>query len=101
LVSEEKKTVKLRYKGFTYKIPHALNSRGHVSGNFCDPAKAFYCVNHGILITKLAYYGLERCDGKLFTLCVSNRRQRVAIEGSDTHNNVMWSSSIHSMSILN
>jgi hypothetical protein len=53
-----------------YKLIHgtlqALNNKISVSGIFCDIAKAFDCVNHGILKVKASYHGTNRNSGKCF-----------------------------------
>jgi hypothetical protein len=41
-------------------ILDALNNEMMVGGIFCDLQKAFDCVNHSILLSKLNFYGITR-----------------------------------------
>jgi histidinol phosphatase-like enzyme len=50
-------TEKASYR-LTEEIVKALNNRMMVAGIFCDLHKAFDCVNHNILLTKLEFYGI-------------------------------------------
>jgi hypothetical protein len=62
------------------EIRNALNNNKMVRGIFCDLEKAFDCVNHGILLSKLELYGIT---GKACTLIKSyleNRHQRVVLK---------------------
>jgi hypothetical protein len=37
----------------------AMNSKQIVGGIFCDLQKAFDCMNHGVLLEKLKFYGVS------------------------------------------
>ena len=49
-----------------------------------DPSKAFDCVNHGLLITKLSAYGLNMDALQLIRSYLSKRQQRVKINSSSS-----------------
>ena len=50
-----------------------MNNRLSVGGIFCDLEKAFDCVNHGILVDILEFYGTS---GIFMTLIQSYPRER-------------------------
>ena len=49
----------------TDDILNVLNNRMMVGGIFCDSQKAFDCVNHNILLTKLEFCGITGITYKL------------------------------------
>ena len=57
-----------------------INSKALGCGIFCDLTKAFDTVNHGILMSKLEYYGVGGKMSNLIRSYLSNRYQRVAIK---------------------
>jgi len=46
----------------------------HVGGIFCALAKAFECVNHEIVLTKLHLYGIQGISEDWFKSCLTERR---------------------------
>jgi hypothetical protein len=58
-----------------------------LGGIFCDLSKAFDCVNHEILLTKLHFYGIQGVTIDWFRSYLTNRRQKVEIKSlSSTEN---------------
>jgi hypothetical protein len=57
----------------------ALNSRLLVGGIFCDLRKAFDCMDHDILLSKMYQYGIIGKSHNLITSYLANRSQRVII----------------------
>jgi hypothetical protein len=63
-----------------------LEQREIVGGLFLDLQKAFDCVNHNILLTKLKFYGVSGKANKLFESYIKDRSQRVIIKYKFTNN---------------
>jgi hypothetical protein len=51
----------------------------HVGGIFCDLAKAFDCINHEILLTKLHYFGIQGATASWFRFYITGRKQKIKI----------------------
>jgi hypothetical protein len=60
----------------TNEILSALNSNLLIGGIFCDLERAFDCVNHKILLSKLEFCGITGNHYKLYKSCLTNRYQR-------------------------
>jgi hypothetical protein len=56
-----------------------LDQQKEVGGIFCDLTKAFDCVNHGILLNKLHYYGNGGVCYSWFESYLVNRKQKVCL----------------------
>jgi len=69
----------------TQEILTALNNKIKVGGIFCDLHKAFDCVNHNILLSKMEFYGIAGKANTLIKSYLQNRYQRVQIK-KDTIN---------------
>jgi hypothetical protein len=64
----------------TDSILKLLNQKAHVGGVFCDLAKAFDCVNHEMLLTKLHYFGIRGSTANWFKSYPTNRKQKIEIK---------------------
>jgi len=58
-----------------------------------DLSKAFGCLNHELLIAKLEAYSFSRSALKLIHKCLSNRKQRVKVNGKVSS----WQESVKSV----
>jgi hypothetical protein len=63
----------------------ALNNKAYVGGIFCDPEKAFDCVNHDLLMKKLKFYRIVGNAYNLIQSYLSDRYQRVLIDDNQTY----------------
>ena len=64
----------------------ALNDKKIVGGIFCDLQKAFDCVNYGILLSKMKFYGISGAANKLIESYLQDRYQRVIINAHNCTN---------------
>jgi hypothetical protein len=64
----------------------ALNNKSTVGGIFCDFSKAFDCIDHEILLSKLEFYGTSGSAKQLITFYFQNRYQRVLIKNKGSIN---------------
>jgi hypothetical protein len=64
---------------------NALNNKQTVGGIFFDLEKAFDCLNHGTLLLKLQFYGINGISKSWFTSYLNNRYMRVQIKDETTN----------------
>jgi hypothetical protein len=67
----------------------AIDKRSSVGGIFCDLTKAFDCVDHEILLSKLEFYSITGTANSLIRSYLHNRHQRVII--NNRHSNKHFS----------
>ena len=65
----------------TWSLVDAFEIRESVQAVFCDLSKAFDCVEHNILISKLKFYGFADNALNLIASYLTDRRQLVVING--------------------
>jgi hypothetical protein len=63
----------------TNEIQNALNNELLIGGFFCNLEKAFDCVNHKIIFSKLKFYGITGNHCKLYNSYLTNRYQRTLL----------------------
>jgi hypothetical protein len=79
----------------TDKILNALNNRMMVGGIFFFLQKAFDCVNHDILLTKLEFYGITGITHKLIKSYLKGRYQRVVLNNHYSSSCSKWGEITH------
>jgi hypothetical protein len=67
-------------------ILEALNNKFTVGGILCDLTKAFDCVNHTILLSKLEFYGITGSAYNLIKSYLNDRYRRVLIKNTNSRN---------------
>lgn len=70
------------------EILQAVNNKNKVGGIFFDLEKAFDCVNHKILLSKLHFYGIKENMCKLIRFYLENRDQRVLLDEKLSQKNI-------------
>ena len=64
----------------TKTILTALNKKLLVVGIFCNLHKAFDCVNHDILLSKMEFYGISGKANNLIKSYLQSRCQRTLVD---------------------
>ena len=82
-------TEKASYKQID-DILNALNNKLMVGGIFCDLQKAFNCIDHNILLTKLEFYGITGVTYRLIKSYLQGRYQRVVLNNYSPHSCSHW-----------
>lgn len=78
----KEKSIDTALSEFVNGIVSALDKSQIALGLFIDFSKAFDCVDHAILLTKLERYGIRGVPHKWFLSYLSERYQRVIVNGA-------------------
>jgi hypothetical protein len=65
---------------------NARNKKEYVAGIFCVLTKAFDCMNHDLLLSKLQFYGVRGVTLHWLESYLFNRKQRVDLKSINLHN---------------
>ena len=71
----------------TSEILNALNNKLLVGGIFCDLETAFDCVDQGILLSKLNFYGINGKDAAVYQPYLDNRYSRTTTYTDSDYSN--------------
>jgi hypothetical protein len=66
---------------------NALNNKLTIYGIFCDLEKAFDCVDHITLLSKVQYYGITSSMYTLIQSYLTGRYQRVVLNSKISNHN--------------
>ena len=69
----------------TNEILNALNNKLLIGGIFCNLEKAFDCVNHIILLSKLEFFAITGNHYKLYKPYLTNRYQSTLLLFSENN----------------
>ena len=69
---------------FLNTVLSSLVSKNYVGVLFCDLQKAFNCIIHDILLTKMKFYGITGIDHNLIRSYLASRYQRTRINKTST-----------------
>jgi hypothetical protein len=81
--SRSKWTVETASYSLISEILNPLNNKNIIGGIFCDLTKAFDCLIHGIMLSKLKYYGLTGTCYSLINSYLEDRHQKVKLVNND------------------
>jgi hypothetical protein len=75
----------------TNEILNAFSNNLSLGNIFFDLEKAFYCVNHKILLNKLEFYGITGNHYKFYKSYLMNRYRRTILYNENGHITSTWS----------
>jgi hypothetical protein len=82
----KRKCIETAVQSFIKLIQEALDKRVHLIGTFIDLTKAYDTFNHKLLLEKLSSYGITGITNLWFKSYLTNRRQRIETNQSDSSN---------------
>jgi hypothetical protein len=75
---------------FIESVKEALDRHLHVIGIFLYPSKAYYVINHSMLLDKIDSYGVRGSANKWFRSYLTNRTQFFKISHTDGSNSIRF-----------